>query len=654
MSQIRNHLFVFGQFRLDATEHLLYKQTGEVVPLKPKAVETLELLVVERGRLLTKNELLERLWPDVVVEESNLSQNIYLLRKVLGVNAEGLNYIETVPRRGYRFVADVEEIHGDASEERDHVAVGVAERHNERVAKATTIDSLAVLPMANESDDPNVEYLSDGITESIINRLSQLPQLKVMARSTVFQYKSRPVVPQKAARDLGVRAVVTGRVMLLGQRLIVRTELVDAATGWQLWGDQFDRASSDILEIQETIAHEISNKLQLKLTGEDRKRLTKRYTESTEAYHLFIKGRYYLNKRLTESTQKAIEYFQQAIDVDPVFAPAYVGLADCYPLLSLYGALKPQEAYPKAEAAAWRALEIDDSLAEAHNSLGVIKLFYKWDWAGAEQAFQQAIALNAGYADAYQRYGMLLVARGRFDEATVQFDHAQALDPLSLITKTISGYAFYYGRRYDAAVERFQEVIEMDRNYSMGHFRLGLTYAQQRSFDEALAELHTSSELSGDRDVVAALGYVYGLQGDSAEALDALEELKQREAAGFVSAYDKALVNLGLGDWEQALTWLEEAYKERSYWLIYLQVDPALDPLRTNPRFAELLEKVIGPEAITTTIPEPVPVVAPAVLTRGTPSRWSRIFFTLLTLLLFAIVALVLLRYFQHNPFFGR
>jgi TolB-like protein/Flp pilus assembly protein TadD len=611
MSQIRNHLFVFGQFRLDATEHLLYKQSGEVVPLKPKAVETLELLVMERGRLLTKTELLDRLWPNAAVEESNLSQNIYLLRKVLGVTSGGQNYIETVPKRGYRFVADVEEIYGEGSGITEDVAVGAVERDNERISKAATIDSLAVLPMTNESDDPNVEYLSDGITESIINRLSQLPQLKVMARSTVFQYKNRLVVPQEAARDLGVRAVVTGRVIQLGERLIVRSELVDAVTGWQLWGDQFDRASSDILEIQETIAHEISSKLQLKLTGEDRKRLTKRYTESTEAYHLFIKGRYYLHKRLTESIQKAIEYFQQAIDVDPVYAPAYVGLADCYPLLSLYGALKPRKAYPKAEAAARRALEIDESLAEAHNSLGVIKLFYEWDWAGAEQAFQQAIELNSGYADAYQRYGMLLVARGRFDEATVQFDHAQALDPLSLITKTISGYAFYYGRRYDAAVERFQEVIEMDRNYSMAHFRLGLTYAQQRKLDEARAELQTSSQLSGDRDVVAALGYVYGLQGDTTAALNALEELKQREAAGFVSAYDKALVNLGLGDRKHAMAWLEEAYQERSYWLIYIQVDPALDPLRTDPRFAELLEKVVGPEAIAAANPEPVPVVAP-------------------------------------------
>jgi TolB-like protein/Flp pilus assembly protein TadD len=642
MSKFRKHLFVFGDFRLDVIEHLLYKQTGEVVPLKPKAIETLELLVIDRGRLLTKAELLKRLWPDVLVDESNLSQNIYLLRKVLGVTADGQNYIETVPKRGYRFLAEVEEIYVDeseAGEEQDYVAVGVAERR-------APIDSLAVLPMSNESDDPNVEYLSDGITESIINRLSQLPKLKVMARSTVFQYKSRTIAPQKAARDLGVRAIVTGRVMQLGQRLIVRTELVDAATGWQLWGDQFDRDSDDILEIQETIAHEISSKLQLKLTGEDRKRLTKRYTESTEAYHLFIKGRYHLNKRLTESIQRAIEYFQQAIDVDPAYAPAYVGLADCYPLLSLYGALEPREAYPKAEAAARRALEIDDSLAEAHNSLGVIKLFYEWDWHGAEQSFQQAIQFNSGYADAYQRYGMLLVVRGRFDEATVEFDHAQALDPLSLITKTISGYAFYYARRYEEAAERFQEVIEMDRNYSMAHFRLGLSYAQQRRFDEALAELQLSAQLSGDRDVIAALGYVHGLKGDTAKAQAAFAELKEREKAGFVSAYDKALINVGLGDREQAIDWLEEAYKERSYWLIYMQVDPVIDPLRTSPRFAELLKQVVGPEAIAADfIGTPT---SPSVTSEPTaPARsWSRVFVILFALLLLVIVTLAIVRYF--------
>lgn len=604
MSRPAKHLYEFGEFRLDAAEHLLYRRDGGVVPLKPKVVETLELLVRERGRLIGKDELMGRLWPDTVVEESNLTQNIYLLRKVLGADSQGRNYIETIPKRGYRFTAEVlevfdEETGATVETKLSETRVAVRVDETESLNATSPINSLAVLPMSNESDDPNAEYLSDGITESIINNLSQLPQLKVMARSTVFHYKSRRVAPQEAGRELGVGAVMTGRVLQVGERLIIRAELVDATTGWQLWGGQYDRYSTDILELQETIAREISGNLRLKLTGEEEKFFAKRHTESTEAYHLFIKGRYYLNKRLAETIRKAVEYFQRAIDVDPTYAPAYVGLADAYPLLTLYGALTPQEAYPRAEAAARRALEIDESFAEAHNSLGVIKLFYEWDWAGAEAEFRRAIELKPGYPDAHQRYGMLLTARGRFAEAVEELECAQALDPLSLITKTIGGYPFYYGRDYEQAAARFREVIEMDRNYSMAHFRLGLTYAQQGLVEEALAELRQSAKLSDDRDVVAALGYIHGLAGAVAAARAALAELAERGRTGFVSAYDKVLVHLGLGETKAALDWLERAYEEHSYWLIYLQVDPALDPLRANPRFQELLRKIFGPEADT-------------------------------------------------------
>jgi Tol biopolymer transport system component/TolB-like protein/Tfp pilus assembly protein PilF len=596
MSSAVKHFYRFGGFRLDAVEHLLYRQDGEVVPLKPKVVETLELLVRERGRLITKDELMDSLWPDTIVEESNLSQNIYLLRKVLSAGIDEGNYIETVPKRGYRFTAEVEELFDDEEtgvETRRLTGTTASEAGSSTSARAP-LNSLAVLPLANESADPNVEYLSDGITESIISRLSRLSQLHVMARSTVFHYKGKTVAPQQVGRDLGVRAVLTGRVLQLGERLIVRTELVDATDGWQLWGGQYNRRPSDILELQETIAQDISENLQLKLTGTDQKRLSKRYTESADAYRLYIKARYYLNKRLTEAIQQATEYFQQAIDVDPSYAPAYVGLADAYPLLNLYGALTPYEAYPRAEAAALKALEIDDSFAEAHNSLGVVKLFYEWDWKGAESAFRRAIELKPGYPDAHQRYGMFLVTQGRFAEAVTELERAQELDPLSLITRTINGYPFYYGREFGRAAERFRQVIEMDRSYSMAHFRLGLTYAQEGMYEQAIAELRQSAELSGDRDTVAALGYVYGLAGRTPEARAALAELGAREKVGFVSSYDKALINVGLGDNEASIDWLEKAYEERSYWLIYLQVDPALEPLRANPRFVQLLNKVFG------------------------------------------------------------
>ncbi|MGH9902484.1 MAG: tetratricopeptide repeat protein, partial [Pyrinomonadaceae bacterium] len=311
-----------------------------------------------------------------------------------------------------------------------------------------------------------------------------------------------------------------------------------------------------------------------------------------EAYRLYIRGRDYWNKRLTETLPKAIEYFQQAIDLDPGYALAYVGLADCYALLSLYCALTPREAFPKARAAALKALDLDPALAEAHNSLGVIKLFYEWDWAGAESEFGRAISLNPGYPDAHQRFGLYLTATGRFEEAAAELRRALELDPLSLITNTFTGYPFYYSRRYDRAVEHFLKPLEMDPNFSMAHFRLGLAYAQQGRYEESIAELKIAERLSGDRDAIAALGHVCGVSGRTEEARATLAELGERSKKGFVSPYNMAVVHLGLGERDEALAWLERAYAERSYWLIYVHVDPLLDGLRAEARFADLARRV--------------------------------------------------------------
>lgn len=587
MTKTVRRSYKFGAFRLDAAEHLLYREGGELVPLKPKVVETLEVLVSEHGRLVGKDELMHRLWPDTSVEESNLAQNVYLLRKELGAAGDGRGYIETVPRRGYRFTAEVEVVgEGGAGAE----TAGAAAAWDE------PFGSLAVLPLVNEGEDPEAEYLSDGLTESLIDHLSRLPRLKVMAHSSVSRYKGRAVAPREVGRALGVGALLTGRVRLAGGRLVVRAELVDADAGWRLWGGSYEGPSTDVLRLQETIARELTNRLRPGLTGEERSRLARRHTESTAAYHLFIKARYYLNKRLLETIRTAVEYFHEAVAADPSYAPAYAGLADCYPLLNLYGALPPREAYARAEAAATRALELDDSFAQAHNALGVIKLFYGWDRAGADACFRRAIELDPDYPDARQRYGMSLVSAGRFAEAERELERAQGLDPLSLITRTIGSYPFYYGRDFGRAAARLREVLEMDPNYSMARFRLGLTYAQQGLYEEALTQLRRSAELSGDRDVVAALGYVAGLAGAESDARAALADLERRAREGFVPAYDRALVHVGLGEAEAALDWLLRAYEERSYWLIYLKVDPALDPLRGCPRFAELLRKVTRPD----------------------------------------------------------
>jgi len=580
-------IYEFEDFRLNVANLMLYRHE-QIVSLAPKVVETLLALIERRGEIVSKREMMQRLWADSFVEDANLTQNVYLLRKTLGKGADGRELIETFRRRGYRFT-------GEIKSQPNNFAENKAEKTLVEIAvESDRFDSLAVLPLANESADEAGEYLSDGITESIISRLSQLEDFRVVARNTAFRYKNKQIEPQTAARELGVKAVVTGRVLQFGERLIIRTELTDATNGWQIWGEQYDCPFSDVLELQEVIAREISEKLHLKLTREEKRTLAKRDTESSEAYRLYTKGRFFLNKRLTKTIEQATEYFQRAIDADRNYALAYVGLADCFPLLSLYGALTPHEAYPKAETAARKALEIDPHLAEAYNSLGVVKLFYEWDWSGAEEAFRRAIRLNANYSDAHLRYGMFLTSQSRFDEAAAEFETAKTLDPLSLITKTIAGYAFYYGREYEKAEACFKEVIATDESYSMAHFRLGLTYAQAGKLDAALAELDKSTVLSNDRDVVAAHGYVYGLQNNQEKTQAALDELERRAEKGFVSAYDRAIVHAGAGDAENALRWLEKAYAEKSYWLIYLKNDPSLDKIRGESRFVALEEKIFG------------------------------------------------------------
>jgi TolB-like protein len=594
MSKQESHLYEFGPYRLLPQERQLLRG-GEPVALTPKAFEILVALVERCGRLVEKDELLNEVWAGTIVEESNIAQNVFALRRVLGRTEEGAQYIGTVPKRGYRFLASVKvfEDRGDELFVQHHLRAASSQPDPQVSGSGQEeIVSLAVLPLVNACGDARADYLSDGITESIISTLSQLPQLHVMARGTVFHYRNREVDPRQIGRELGVQALLTGRLLELDDRLVIRAELIDVANGWQLWGAQYNREPNDILALQQEMAQEISRNLSLKLTGAERRQLAKSHTENTEAYRFYLKGRYYLNKRLTETLRTAIEQFQQAINSDTDYALAYVGLADCYSLLSLYSALTPKEAFPKAKAAALRALEIDNTLAEAYTSLGVIKVFYEWDWAGAEREFEQALMLNPGYADAHQRYGIYLVAMGRFDEAIEEFRCAQELDPLSLITITMAGYPFYYGREYDRAIEQFRKTLEMDPNFSMAHFRLALAYEQKGLYEEAIAELETSKTLSDDRDVIAALGHVYALMGRREEAERALAELQDRASQTYVSSYHRAAIHTALGEKDHALEWLERACDERSYWLIYLGVDPLLDSLRDDARFTSLMQRV--------------------------------------------------------------
>ncbi len=464
-----------------------------------------------------------------------------------------------------------------------------------RPAKA--IDSLVVLPFENRSAEPDTEYLSDGITESIINSLSHLPKLRVMPRSTAFRYKGRDVDPQTVGRDLNVGAVLTGRVAHRGDSLNIQTELVDAVSGWQLWGEQYHRKLADIFAVQEEIAKEISEKLRLRLSGDEKKQLSKRFTESAQAYQLYMKGRYYWNKRTEEGLKKGIDYFEQAIAKDPRYALAYTGIADCYFILGWYSYLSPEEAFPKANVAAMKAREIDDSLAEAHNSLAYVRLNHDWNWLEAEREFKRALALNPDYATAHHWYAEHLTAMGSFAQAQAEIKRAQELDPLSLVINAFVGWTFYMARQYDQAVEQCHKTLEMDPTFTIAHLWLGQAYEQKGMYAEAIAEFQRAIAGSGRSTfLLAALGHAHAASGNRAGAASLLEELTELSKHRYVAPYFLAVIEAGLGEHDRAFEFLEKAYAERSSWLVFLKVEPRLDSLRGDPRFQELLRRVGLPQ----------------------------------------------------------
>ena len=455
------------------------------------------------------------------------------------------------------------------------------------------INSIAVLPFVNASNSPEAEYLSDGISESLINSLSQLPQLKVIARSSSFKFRGKEVNPQEVAKTLGVEAILTGRLIQLGDQLQISAELVDTRDGTNVWGEHYNRKAADLFAIQSDISREISEKLRFKLTGDERVRLTKRHTENTQAYRLYIQGRHHWNQRTIESLNKAIEYFNQAINVDPKYALAYAGLADCYVLLIDYDVTAPKDSSQKAETATLTALEIDGTLAEARTSLAFVKERYDWDFIGAEKEYKRAIELNPNYATAHQWYAEYLSIMGRHPEAIAENERAHELDPLALSINVALGARYHLARKYDDAVRQLLATIEMYPTFPRAHFLLGLTYLQKKMDPEAVAELQKSVEMSGrDSMSLAALAYAFGTSGQKAEALKVLDELKQRSRREYVSPYYMAFANVGLGERDQALAWLETACQDRDYRLRLLKAEPVWDSLRADPRFQDIQHRV--------------------------------------------------------------
>ncbi len=457
------------------------------------------------------------------------------------------------------------------------------------------IQSIAVLPFENQSQDPETEYLSDGVTESIINSLAQLPNVRVIARSSVFRYKGQKIDPLKAGQELGVHAVLTGRLVQRGDSLTISTELLDVRENKQLWGEQYNEKVADILSMQRAIAGQISNHLRLKLSGPDQNRVTRVYTQNTDAYQLYLKGRFLWNKRTSESLEKSVEYFDQAIEKDPTYALAYAGLADSWYSRGWYRYVEPKHAYEKARVAANRALELDPRLAEGHAILAAIKTVYDWDWAGAEREFKLAIELNPSYATAHQRYSLFLPALGRFDEAIAEARKARDVDPLALPVNENLGDILYLARRYDEAIEQLRKTLELDPNYGVAHGTLAKVYEAQGKHEELLEE-----RLKGSSpETVAELRKVFAASGIKGVWQNRLNVLLERSKTAYVSPADIALFYTRLNDRDQAFAWLEKAMAERSINFNYLVADPRFDNLRGDPRLAALLRRV-GLEPIKT------------------------------------------------------
>lgn len=460
------------------------------------------------------------------------------------------------------------------------------------VRRAPRVKSLAILPFVNPAADPEMEYLTEGIAESLINGLSQLRKLRVMARSTMFRYAG-DADPQHVGRELGVTTVLSGRITPRGSALAISVELVDASNGYRLWGARFDRPIADLLSVQEEIAREITTNLKLTLEPEQKKRLAKRYEADREAYPLYLKGRYHWNKSTVPSIRKALEYFEHAIEKDPTYALAWAGVSDCYAALGMdrYAAMPPREAIPKAKAAARKALEIDDSLAEAHTSLGYARVL-DWEWAGAEEELRRAIQRNPDYALAHHFYGWLLAARGRFDEGLAEFRKALEIDPLSLIVNCDHGWAHYCARRHDEAIEILTKTLEMDARFPQAYLWLGLTEIEKQRYDHAIAAFEEGARLTGGSPtMIAGKGVALALAGRDAEAERLLTEYEERAETGYVPMATMVQLNMYTGRVDRAFTWLEKAFEYKASFVVPMKVYPFFDPIRSDPRFGDLLRR---------------------------------------------------------------
>ncbi len=662
MGEKQDYFFEFGEFRLEPVERRLLKK-GRVIPLTPKALELLGLLVENDGHLLEKDVLMEMLWADAYVEEGNLADNISKIRQALGDSRKEPMYIETVSGRGYRFVAEVRRIEeveksreeedkitddlaiseplssefvstelnisndnphkNDESEIRNFksdisqnqkpttvgrrrsrfglvtltilgiLAIGAASfflwSENGRSVDAP-IRSIAVLPFRPLAANSRDESLELGMSDSLITGLGSVRQITVRPISAVRRYTDLEQDAAAAGRELQVDSVLEGNIQREGDQIRITTRLVRAKDGKTLWTETFDEKFTNIFAVQDLISQKIIVALALQLSGEERDHLTKKYTTNTEAYQLYLKGRFFWNKVTPNGFQKSLEFYQQAIDIDPNYALAYAGIADSYNLLGSYGVLPMKESHPKARAAAEKALQIDSELAEAHTSLAAVIADYYWDWAAADTHFKKAIHLNPNYPIARYWYSQHLARMGRLDESIEEARRAQQLDPLSSPAIAHVGLALYRARRYDEAIAELQKALEIDFGTLDAHIFLGFVYVQQGESAQAIGEFQTVAKLSErNPSLLALLGYGYAKAGNREDAQAIRSEL---EGNPRFYPFEIAMIYIGLDDRDQAFVWLEKAYEERAWQLGFLKVEPLFDPLKRDPRFIELLRKI--------------------------------------------------------------
>ncbi len=622
MSQQTGHLYEFGPFSIDTVNRLLLRD-GKPVPLKPKVVDTLLMLVESMGRVVQKDELIAKLWPDRFVEEANLTQNIYVLRKVLDTSGDSESYIETIPRRGYRFAASVDvRPYEEASTQEAVPAVSLptprAGIFSQRILIASLlaigvlaligyylfakrahpaangqIKSLAVLPFRPLTPESSDDYIGQGMADALITKLSNSRQIAVRSTSAVLHYSARNEDPIIAGRQLGVDAVLEGKIQQSGDRLRVTVQLLRVADGATLWAEKFDEKRTDIFAVQDSISDQAARSLTLQLTGTERELMRKHYTENAEAYQAYLQGRYFWNKRNAEGFKKAVDFFQRAIEIDPDYAPAYGGLADCYMRLNESGVPMAQEAVPKARAAVLRALAIDDALAEAHATLAFIKFRHDWDFAAAEEEFKRSIQLNANYSEAHQWHAFYLLAVGRADEAEAEMKRAQELDPLSVSLSGNSALFLFFKHDFDRSVQRCLQTLEMEPTYNLARFTLGLNYEQKGMTDAAIAEFQKAREVApNDAATFAALAHALAKSGRANEARAFLRTLEDQSKVSYIPPYNIAIVHIGLGDKTKALEWLGRALQDRSLRPVWLKTDPRLNDLRQTGALNNIIQQV--------------------------------------------------------------